>query len=248
MKSSKCRFTLLLSLCLAACVTPEETVDRIGDEKPDAATALVLLKEGNRRFVHDCVRHPHAAFKRICLADVSDQSKYAYATIFCCSDSRVPPEYIFDAGFMDLFVVRVAGNVVHTAEIGSVEYGALHVNTPLVVVMGHSKCGAITAVANSVCCSDSTHHTYEKNILDAVKPIVPVVQRIAAENPGKTALEIAELSVADNVKSSISDILKRSPEMRGAVRSGKIMMLGAIYHLDTHEVEFLPENTATNCL
>lgn len=237
----------VLSLLLAACTVPEtDTLDRLGDGKPDAETAFRLLKEGNRRFSENHVIHPHFSTQRIQMTDGGDQGKYAYATLLCCSDSRVPPELIFDAGMMDLFVIRVAGNVCHAAEIGSVEYGALHVNTPLVVVMGHAQCGAVTAVSEVVkgCC----HHKMEKNILTMVKPIVPVVKDVVEDHPDKTVKEITEIAVVENVKESMKNILEQSEDMREAIASGKIKLLGAVYHLDSREVEWLSEDLAQKML
>ena len=96
--------------------------------KPDPETALQMLKDGNKRFHTGNAEHPHSDGARLALADTVDQGKYAYATVLSCSDSRVPVEMIFDAGIMDLFVVRVAGNVCDTDEIGTIEYGiGLHV-------------------------------------------------------------------------------------------------------------------------
>ena len=152
-----------LALCLVAtggCKKGEDksaggehkvTAGGHGDEganKPDAAAALALLKEGNARFAAGNAKRPDADMARIKLADAESQGKYAYATVISCSDSRVPVELIFDAGIMDIFVIRVAGNVCDSDEIGSIEYGLAHVKTPVLVVMGHTKCGAVTAVTD----------------------------------------------------------------------------------------------------
>ena len=100
---------------------------------------------GNIRFVEGKSQHPHTDSARLIQAGKENQANHAYATVITCSDSRVPVERIFDAGIMDTFVIRVAGNVIDTDEAGSIEYGLAHVNTPVLVVLGHTQCGAILA-------------------------------------------------------------------------------------------------------
>lgn len=107
--------------------------------------ALKAMREGNARFVAGKPTHPHTGMDRV--ADTGANGQKPIVTILGCSDSRVALERIFDLGVGDAFVVRVAGNVSDTDEIGSAEYGAGHLNTPLMVVLGHTKCGAVTAVA-----------------------------------------------------------------------------------------------------
>ncbi|MFH1851892.1 MAG: carbonic anhydrase [Candidatus Neomarinimicrobiota bacterium] len=107
--------------------------------KPKPDQVLQMLKDGNARFVSGKASYPHQNSDRIKLAGEADQGNYAYATIISCSDSRVPVELIFDAGVMDIFVIRVAGNVCDTDEIGSIEYGLAHVRTPLLLVLGHTR-------------------------------------------------------------------------------------------------------------
>lgn len=235
---------VILTFMLSACCCTQDELSEVKPATPQEAIAM--LKAGNERFVHWKMRHPHCSTERIAILDRCDQGKHAYATIFCCSDSRVPPEYIFDQGFMDLFVVRTAGNVTHQTEVASVEYGAFHVHTPVVVVLGHTKCGAVNAVANTVCPHHGGHaHALEKNIVDAVAPIIPAVKKAVAEHPELTSpSEIAECAIADNVRLSMQEILRQSPEMRAAVKSGEVQLVGAIYHLDTREVEWLPDNAA----
>nr|WP_320009439.1 carbonic anhydrase [uncultured Desulfobulbus sp.] len=93
---------------------------------------------------------PHTDAARLKLAGQEDQGDHAYATVITCSDSRVPVEILFDAGVMDIFVIRLVGNVLDVDEVGSVEYGLAHVHTPVFVVLGHTQCGAVTAVTNAV--------------------------------------------------------------------------------------------------
>src|SRR6478672_4835785 len=113
---------------------------------PSADEALLRLKEGNERFVAGTARFIDV--KKEILADLL-KGQHPYATILCCSDSRVPPELIFDAGFGELFIIRVAGNVVSPEVAGSLQYAGRHLKTPLFVVLGHTNCGAVAAAVKA---------------------------------------------------------------------------------------------------
>ena len=123
---------------------------KVLSKKPSPEKAIALLKEGNKRFIDGKSIHPHMDAARLAQAGSEDQGDHGYATVITCSDSRVPVELIFDAGIMDIVVIRVAGNVCDVDERGSIEYGLAHVNTPVLVVLGHTQCGAVTAVTHSV--------------------------------------------------------------------------------------------------
>ena len=111
---------------------------KVLSKKPGPEKVIALLKEGNKRFIDRKSIHPHMDAARLAQAGSEDQGDHAYATVITCSDSRVPVELIFDAGIMDIFVIRVAGNVCDVDERGSIEYGLAHVNTPVLVVLGHT--------------------------------------------------------------------------------------------------------------
>jgi len=135
-KTSVWLFSALLIaglVCLSACS------DSPKGEKPSPDKVIKLLQQGNERFVSGKSKFPNMDKDRLIQAGRENQADYAYATIIACSDSRVPVEAIFDAGIMDIFVIRVAGNVCDTDEVGSIEYGLAHVNTPLMVVLGHTQ-------------------------------------------------------------------------------------------------------------
>src|SRR5436305_8985823 len=141
------RRQLLAAAAVAGAGPPAAAAPPAADDRPtDGAAALDRLKEGNRRFADGTTRHAHEG---------ADWRKYLvggqrpFATVLGCSDSRVPVELVFDQGFGDLFVVRVAGNVVADDVVGSVAYAALHLRTPLFVVMGHAGCGAVTAALDA---------------------------------------------------------------------------------------------------
>ena len=213
--------------------------------KPTPSEVLKVLQEGNARFVEGKVIHPNSGLDRRALANKESQAKYAFATIVSCSDSRVPPELIFDTGIMDLFVIRIAGNICNTDEAGSIEYGLFHVNTPLLVIMGHSQCGAVTAVIQE---TTGHGHKLESNIPPLVAPIIPPVKKVIAANPGLEGTKLIDLCIEKNVWQAFNDLFTKSPETRELVKSGKVKALGAIYDLETGKVNWLPEEKVIQIL
>jgi carbonic anhydrase len=214
-------------------------------EKVSPEEAIKILKEGNERFLTGDMNHAHLDKERILLAGKEDQGNHAYATVITCSDSRVPVEAIFDAGIMDIFVIRVAGNVCDTDEIGSIEYGLAHVNTPVLVVLGHTQCGAVTAVTYEV---EGHGHKLEANIPALVDNIIPAVKNAKKTNPGIEGAEIIPIAIKENVWQSIRDLFLKSPATRRLVKEGKVLVAGAIYNVGTGEIEWLPEETSTYLL
>jgi carbonic anhydrase len=199
---------------------------------------LQMLKDGNGRFSAGKPAYPHSDPTRIGLADRSDQGDYAYATVLSCSDSRVPVELIFDAGIMDLFVVRVAGNVCNTDEIGSIEYGLAHVKTPVLVILGHTRCGAVTAVSEAVA---GHGHKLERNIPPLVDSIIPAVKRAMEQHADVHGEAIVPFAIEENVWQGAEDLFMKSPAVRNLVKAGKVKVVGAIYDLATGKVEWLPQ-------
>jgi len=191
--------------------------------------ALARLKEGNARYVSGNATHPDQsiAYRK----DLAN-GQTPFAAILSCSDSRVPPEIIFDQGLGDLFSIRVAGNVADTDEIGTIEYGVGHLNTPLLVVLGHTKCGAVTAVVTGA----EVHGSVQK----LVEHIVPAVTK--AKSVGATGDQLVEAAIVNNVWNSIADLLKRSPEAKDLVAKGKLQVVGAVYNLETGEVKWIGEH------
>lgn len=225
---------LLIMLCLSGlAVSPAAAAGR--KAPPDAV--LALLKEGNQRFVAGKSIHPHTDLDRLKLAGSASQADYAYATVLSCSDSRVPVEYIFDAGVMDIFVVRVAGNVCDTDEAGSIEYGLAHVHTPLLVVLGHTQCGAVTAVTHEV---QGEGHALERNIPALVDNIEPAVRRAMASTSKADDDQVIPLAIEENVWQSIEDLFRASPATRKLMQSGEVKVVGAIYDVETGLVHWLP--------
>lgn len=200
------------------------------DLTPDQA--LERLRRGNERFVAAKPIHPNQdPFRRSITAK---EGQKPFATILSCSDSRVPLELVFDAGVGDLFVVRVAGNVTYFDQAGSIEYGAEHLGSNLVVVLGHTKCGAVTAVVGG-----AQEHG---NIPALVAGIVPPVAKVKADNPGMTGEELVNKAIVANTWQSIEDLFRQSPAMREMVKSGQVKVVGAIYDVETGKVNWLGEH------
>lgn len=206
---------------------------------------LQMLKDGNERFAAGKPVRLNADPARIGLAAVSDQGNYAYATVLSCSDSRVPVELLFDAGIMDLFVVRVAGNVCDTDEIGSIEYGLAHVKTPVLVVLGHTRCGAVTAVSQAVA---GHGHKLERNIPPLVDNILPAVKRAMEQHPEAQGKALIPFAIEENVWQAVDDLFMKSPAVRNLVKAGKVKVVGAIYDLGTGRVDWLPQEKIAETL
>ena len=233
------------SVCcvLALAATPALANSKV--EKPSPDEAIKMLKEGNARFVSGKSNHPHTDAARLIQAGKENQGDHAYATVIACSDSRVPVERLFDAGIMDTFIIRVAGNVIDTDEAGSVEYGLAHVNTPVFVVLGHTQCGAVTAVTNEV---QGTGHALEINIPPLVDNIIPAVKRAIHEHPDAKGADVIPYAIVENVWQGVEDLFMKSPVSRELVKEGKAKVVGAIYDVGTGKIEWLPEENVTKIL
>ncbi len=204
--------------------------------KPGPDEVLQHLQAGNKRFYSGKASHPQADAARLALAGRENQGDYAYATVIACSDSRVPVELIFDAGIMDIFVIRVAGNVCDVDEIGSIEYGLAHVNTPVLVVLGHTQCGAVTAVTQAVQGHD---HKLERNIPALVDNIVPAVQRAIEKHADVHGEAIIPYAIEENVWQAVEDLFTNSPAVRAIVKENRAKVVGAIYDVGTGKIEWL---------
>lgn len=192
--------------------------------------AMVLLKEGNTRYVTGKPIHPSAEAERRVATATEGQAPLV--SVLSCADSRVPVEVVFDRGVGDIFTVRVAGNVADTDEIATLEYGVGHLHTPLLVVMGHSKCGAVTAMVKG-----GELHGLLPQLLDNIQPAVERAKAAGGEEPVQITAAIKE-----NVWQSMSDILRRSSVIRGAIDAGDVRMIGAIYDIETGKVEWIGEH------
>ena len=193
-----------------------------------ADEALERLKAGNQRFVAGTARFP-TLHKEI-IADLA-KGQQPYATILACSDSRVPPELIFDAGFGELFIIRVAGNVMSPEVAGSLQYAGSHLQTPLFIVLGHTKCGAVGAAIDTRL--RGTRQLSRIQLL--VDRIIPGLSDLDVQLTPEAMLAQA---VEANVRWSIRQILEL-PEARERVEKGKVKLLGAVYEIETGCVRFL---------
>ncbi|MBI5637762.1 MAG: carbonic anhydrase [Nitrospinae bacterium] len=196
---------------------------------PTPDQALAMLKEGNARYMSGKLTSPNVSQAR---RDETKGGQHPFASILGCSDSRAPIELVFDRGIGDLFVIRVAGNVSDTDEIGTVEYGAGHLGTPLIVVLGHKKCGAVTAVVKGDKVGGS--------IPQLVDNIVPAAKR--AKDKRLEGDDLINRAITENVLQSIADMLTRSEEIRHLVASGKVKVVGAVYDLADGKVEWMGEH------
>lgn len=198
------------------------------EHAPDADEAMKLLREGNERWVNNQPQAPNTDSAR---REETAAGQKPFVTVLTCADSRLPVERIFDRGVGDVFVVRVAGNVMTPEVAGTIEYGAEHLHVPLLVVMGHTKCGAVAAAASGA--------QVEGNVSSLVERIAPAVSRAKQQDPTLGANELAALSVRENVWQGIFDLLRTSKEARHLVQEGKLRVVGAVCDISTGKVEWL---------
>ena len=193
-----------------------------------ADEALARLQAGNLRFISGEARFP--TIQKDVLADLT-RGQQPYATILGCSDSRVPPELVFDAGFGELFVIRVAGNVLGPSILGTLQYSALHLQTPLFVVMGHEGCGAVKAAIASR--FGGSRQADRIEIL--LEQIIPALDGL---DPLAPPAELLSAAVEANVRRTIGELLA-TPEAQARIGEGAFKLVGAVYELDTGRVRFL---------
>lgn len=198
-----------------------------------AREALERLKEGNRRFVAG-VRSTDTLASPTRLAELA-AGQEPFAVILGCSDSRVPVEIVFDQGLGDLFVIRVAGNVVASSQIGSVEFAAERFGTRLVVVLGHSRCGAVQATLEELQRPTETQSRNLRSIVDRVRPSVEgLLAAGLAQNPDA----LMARAIRANVRASVGHLRYGSDVLEQLAQSDGLWVVGAEYSLETGCVEF----------
>jgi carbonic anhydrase len=197
-----------------------------------AEEALARLREGNRRFVAG-VRSLDALLSHTRRAELASE-QHPFATVLGCSDSRVPAEVVFDQGLGDLFVIRVAGNIVAPSQVGSVEFAAARFGTPLVVVLGHTQCGAITATLEEVRSRTSPSPNL-KSIVDRVRPSVEGLLQTNLRNDLKA---LAAQAVRANIRTSVNHLRHGSAVLERLIEQEGLLVVGAEYSLETGEVDF----------
>jgi carbonic anhydrase len=191
---------------------------------PTASEAVKLLIAGNQRYLSGHLKHPHQTGR---VRHELAKEQHPFAALLSCSDSRVPPEIIFDEGLGDLFVVRVAGNIVDDAVTGSLEYAAEHLHVPAIIVMGHLKCGAVTATVEG-----GEPHTHIEALTNAIQPAVKKAQG--------TSGDLVTNAIRANVEMVVEQLKSSKPILAELVAKGKLEIRGAIYDVDSGKVEFLP--------
>jgi carbonic anhydrase len=197
-----------------------------------AREALERLREGNRRFV--------AGVRADMLASQTRRNELAdgqepFAIILGCSDSRVPAEIVFDQGLGDLFVIRVAGNIVASSQVGSVEFAASRFGTPLVVVLGHSKCGAVTATLEELMRPQENQSRNLRSIVDRIRPSVEALLATELRHDSDALLRQATRT---NVRVSVNHLRHGSEVLEQLIQKDGLMVVGAEYSLETGEVDF----------
>ncbi len=221
---------MLLALTLPTSMLAQHT-HALNQETQAAITpakALEMLKVGNERFVNGTM------VKRDLMAQVAQTAKgqYPFAAVLGCIDSRVPPELVFDQGIGDIFTLRIAGNFVNTDILGSMEFATKVAGAKLMVVLGHSSCGAVTGACDHVELGNLTH------ALSHLMPAVYAVDDVDGDrNSGNK--DFVEAVAYMNVKFTVDNILEHSPVMKTLVDQGELMVVGAMHDVETGRVTFM---------
>jgi carbonic anhydrase len=192
-------------------------------------SALAALQDGNRRFAENKSVHPR--LNKEVGDKLSAEGQFPLAAVLACSDSRAPVELIFDMGLGDLFVIRAAGGVAGPDQIGSVEYAVEHFNVPLILVLGHTKCGAVTAAV-----AGTREDGALGGLLARLKPAAEAVENLdQAHKVGAAVVKAVDLTV--------EELLSQSQTLKQAVQENRLKIIGGVYNLDTRRVFFrLREN------
>lgn len=189
--------------------------------------ALHRLMEGNERFVSGAPGGPNRSVARL---QELGQGQTPFASVLSCSDSRVPPEILFDQGFGDLFVARVAGNIATSEVIGSLEYASAALGTQLVMVLGHTACGAVSATVQG----DPV-----PGQIGSLFPYIHPAAEEVAEEMGESEAPPVPAVIAQNVRHQVNILREASPVLRDLGREGKLQVVGGVFHFDTGRVEML---------
>ncbi len=192
--------------------------------------ALQKLMTGNKRFVQSQIKHRALTIREA--REKLVQGQKPYAIILSCSDSRVPPEIVFDETLGQLFVVRVAGNVVDPVVLGSIEYAVSHLGSSLIMVLGHEACGAVTAAM------DASGKT-EGNIAAILDVIMPAVQNVRNTMEGRNRRDQVEAAIDRNIDLQAENLTRQSPIIKDYVGQGKVRIVKGKYHLYHGEVTLL---------
>lgn len=213
---------VLLSLLVIVVFSGFVFAGGAGDE------ALQKLMDGNKRFTDGKLASKNLGDSK--RTELSTKGQKPFAIVITCSDSRVPPELLFDQGLGDIFVIRVAGNVVDPIALGSVEYGAEHLHAPLIFILGHTKCGAVTATLEAT-------GKPEGNIGAIVKKIQPAAA--VAKKKGGSKDEMLETAIKENMKNVYKDLMNKSTIIPELVHEGKLSIVAGEYDITTGKVAMM---------
>lgn len=216
---------MLLAIAALSITTTRAVIAAVHKPAISAEQALKLLLEGNQRFVAGKLEHPNQTPAR--RAEVA-KGQAPFAAVLACSDSRTPPEIIFDRGLGDIFTVRVAGNVADQVVIESLDYSVKHLGVRVVMVLGHRRCGAVIAAVEG-------HEENDEDIGPMLKELKPAVEATRGMKG-----DPVENAVHENVKLVMKN-LAASQELSAMVKSGELKIVGGIYDLDTGTIEMLKD-------
>ena len=214
---------MTIALIASSAIIMASASEEAGSITPELA--LQQLMEGNLRYAQGNASHPHQSLEQRAEL-VSGQ--HPFAVILGCSDSRIPPELIFDQGLGDVFVIRTAGEVVDNASLASIEYAVDHLGVPLVMVLGHDSCGAVTAAVQG---GEAEGHL--GSLMDFIRPAVE-----QAREAGEGS-DLLNGSIDNNVFNIVEALKSSQPVLSEKVEAGELMILGARYRLDSGLVEIL---------
>jgi carbonic anhydrase len=222
------RVSWLIVISLLAASQFALAADPAHPEQPTVAPAEAVskLKEGNGRYTTGNLQHPGQTTER--RAELA-KDQHPFAVILSCSDSRVPPEIVFDQGLGDLFVVRVAGNVIDDHGLGSIEYAIDHLGARLIVVLGHQSCGAVKAAKETIAAKGKAPG-HIQSLVTAIQPVVEAAPK-----------DDLDTTVKANVKHVVQALRSSKPILKAKVDSGEVQVIGGYYSLDTGAVSFLSE-------
>jgi carbonic anhydrase len=238
-RPNRSRAAILVATLLSVGVPPARGYDQPKEVDPHPSTAaphdksasdvspadaLKRLQEGNERFARHRENHPDQSAQQVTKLAAG---QHPFAVVLSCSDSRVPPELVFDQGLGDLFVVRVAGNTIDDVVLGSIEYAVEHLGSRLVLVMGHEKCGAVQAALSGK--SEPGH------IASVARPIEPVIEE-ARKQPG----DPIHNTVLLNARHVARQLRESEPVLRERITSGGVIVVSAVYDLESGRVRFDP--------
>lgn len=219
--------SMIIPVALAAGNTDGQLYTR-AESVTDADQALQLLKEGNERYATGKVLLKDISKER--RANLAQNGQKPFAVIVSCGDSRIPPELIFDQALGDLFIIRVAGNVVDAIGLGSVEYAVEHLGTPLVVVMGHDKCGAVKATLDG--------GEVPENIAAIAAKIKPAVEKVQSGDSRHIEGNNINEAVTDENVEGVVEAIQHDPVIHHLMEAGKVRVIGAKYTQEPGTVKF----------